>query len=280
MSVSHIGIDQTLGSINRAALDRGAIPGQKDDAVKTKAGHNESSRGNGIGEGRRLLASLRSSHAGMNAVAREIRSADSAMGKIGDYVKQMKAQLQTMLKHFPPYPIGSDERVAHMRRFNGFRKLIDELTVPPRNDGMPKIMADPEVNSDAGDWSVTLDDSGRTATIRAQQVHAGPSGLNIPELAETATDDEVHEAIGSLESAQETLGERQEALSADVRTIEASLQVGLIYREMTQSVSVTESNQTMEAASVMKSLEVRVSLSVTSVQAVTGHQSPLTELMG
>ncbi len=280
MSVSHIGIDQTLGNINRTALDRGAIPGQRGHGEKIQVGYDQSGRGNGIGKARRVLASLRSSHAGMNAVAREIRSADSAMGQIGDYVKQMKAQLQTMLKHFPPYPIGSDERVAHMRRFNGFRKLIDQLTVPPRNDGMPKIMADPEVNSDAGDWSVTFDDSGRTATIRAQQVHAGPSGLNIPELPETATDDQVHEALGNLESAQKILGDRQEALASDVATVEASFQVGLVYSEMTQSAAVPGSDQSMEAASVMKSLEVKVTLSVTSVQAVTGHHSPLAEMMG
>ncbi|MDX1762801.1 MAG: hypothetical protein R3231_00615 [bacterium] len=277
MSVSHIGIDQTLGSMSRAASEKNAIRHQRGQPAKVQDGPHQ--RGPGIGQGRRLLAALRSAHAGMNAVARQVRSADSTMGQIGDYVKQMKAQLQTMLKHFPPYPIGSDERVSHMRRFNGFRKIIDQLTVPPREEGMPNIMADPEVHSDAGDWSVTFEGSAQTATIRAQEVHTGPSGLKIPELPETATDDQVQEAIGSLESAEKILGERQQALAADVRMVETSLEVGMVYREMVQSGSASGSDESMETASVMKSLEVKVALSVTSSQAVTGYLSPLSEMM-
>lgn len=127
---------------------------------------------------------------------------------------------------------------------------------------------------------MTFEGSAYTATIRAQEVHTGPSGLNIPELSETAADDQVQEAIGSLESAESILGERQAALAADVRMVETSLEVGTVYREVVQSGSASKSDPSMETAAVMKSLEVKVALSVTSVQAVTGYLSPLSEMMG
>lgn len=51
--------------------------------------------------------------------------------------------------------------------------------------------------------------------IRNQQVHTGPAGLNIPELPEDATDDEIIAALANLEAAQKRLFAKRQALAED-----------------------------------------------------------------
>jgi len=51
--------------------------------------------------------------------------------------------------------------------------------------------------------------------IRNQQVHTGPAGLNIPELPEDASDDEIIAALANLEAAQKRLLAKRKALSED-----------------------------------------------------------------
>ena len=54
-------------------------------------------------------------------------------------------QLIETVKLFPPYPEGdnSEERIKMLRSFNGIRQLIDQLTVPAKDDLGQAIMADP-----------------------------------------------------------------------------------------------------------------------------------------
>ena len=71
----------------------------------------------------------------------------------------MKARLLRIVKNFPPFPPGSEERVKILRSFNLFRKQIDQLTIPPVVRDAMKIMADPALVSEAGDWDFTIGDS-------------------------------------------------------------------------------------------------------------------------
>jgi hypothetical protein len=50
-------------------------------------------------------------------------------------------------------------------------------------------------------------------------VHTGPDGLNIPQLPDNASDEEIYTAIQNLESAHETLGQRRGELSSDFERI-------------------------------------------------------------
>jgi len=55
--------------------------------------------------------------------------------------------------------------------------------------------------------------------IRKQQVHTGPAGLNIPELPEDASDDEIIAALANLEAAQKRLLAKRKALAEDAEGI-------------------------------------------------------------
>jgi len=66
-----------------------------------------------------------------NDIAHKKRTYDNKINEVEDYVARMKAQLERIIKNFPPFPPGSEERIQVLRSFAGFRKLIDQLTIPP-----------------------------------------------------------------------------------------------------------------------------------------------------
>ena len=155
----------------------------------------------------------------INLMAATVRGADESMQKIDEQIEKMKNQLLEHVKHYPPFGKDSQERVKLMKLFAAFRKQIDQLTIPADNFGAMKIMADPAIHSDAGDWDIDLDTQGNHMTIHSQQVHTGPDGLNIPKLPDESTDEEIYAAIDNLESAHATLDQRRGQLAADFEQI-------------------------------------------------------------
>ena len=66
-----------------------------------------------------------------NTIAQKKRTHDNILNEVEDYIDRMKAQLERILKNFPPFPPGSEGRIQLLRNFAAFRKLIDQLTIPP-----------------------------------------------------------------------------------------------------------------------------------------------------
>jgi flagellin-like hook-associated protein FlgL len=281
MSVSNIGIDQALLSITGTKAQKNASPQRLPNGHRVSSSQDASANRLAVGQGRRAFSRLQSFHRGLNFLAKQIRFADSAMEQIGELVKEMKAQLKTMVKNFPPYPIGSDERSSQIRGFNAFRKLIDQLTIPPREDRHPQILADPEIAAGGGDWEVEIGDTSPPTTVHNQQVHTGPTGLNIPELPEMASDGEVEATIESLDAASETLESRRAGLGADVQRVEASITYSVHFAEFNLEVQNGDgSAESVEASAVMRSLEVKMTLSSESIQTLTEGQSQFAQLLG
>ncbi|UCG06558.1 MAG: hypothetical protein JSV83_22090 [Desulfobacterales bacterium] len=168
-----------------------------------------------------------SARSAINMIAASVRRADLAMLEIEKQIDQMKARLTEHVKNFPPFLSGSDERVKLMKRFSAFRQQINQLTFPPDNPGAEHIMADPSTTGPAGDWNVDIDDNQNHMTIQRQPVHTGTEGLDIAELRETATDEEIHAALESLDSAKESLGHRRSGLAADFKQILNQMKIGV-----------------------------------------------------
>jgi hypothetical protein len=51
-----------------------------------------------------------------------------------DYIDRLKAQLERIIKNFPPFPPGSEDRIQLLRNYASFRRLIDQLTIPPSEE--------------------------------------------------------------------------------------------------------------------------------------------------
>ena len=66
------------------------------------------------------------------------------MLQIRDYLAEIKDELTTFVKNYPPFPPGSEERVQALKNFAGFRKEIDKfpyrqpMTGPKRSSQTPK----------------------------------------------------------------------------------------------------------------------------------------------
>jgi len=218
MITSNISTNQDLSQISQKALLTGPEHRQPDN-VKKEASLNGAEKGwDKIDKGHFLFSKFQASYLGINAAAKSIRIADRTMEKIKTYIDRMKDELQVHVKNYPPFLARSKERDEMSNNFNGFRKLIDQLTFPPEDTAAGKIMADPSLN-ESEDRDVVVEHNGFTKTIHSRQVHTGSGGLNIPELSGHATDDDIHLMIKKLDFAKDTLIKRRTELAADASSI-------------------------------------------------------------
>ena len=202
------------------------------------ASQNTNSSKNTNGSGAEATASVKinvslfefaipqSARSAVNMVAASVRRANRAMLEIEKQIDRMKDRLIKHIKNFPPFLPGSEERVKLMKRFSMFRRQIDQLTFPPDDPGAAQIMADPSVTGKAGDWSLDSDDDENQMTIHRQPVHTGSEGLNIKDLSEEATDEEIYASIKTLDSASEVLRQRRSDLAADFEGILNQMRFG------------------------------------------------------
>jgi hypothetical protein len=87
-----------------------------------------------------IWAELQKINESLNEAAQKHQTRGKILKGLESYVERLKAQLERIIKNFPPYPPGSEDRIALLRGYVGFRKLIDELTIPPPED--PAVVAE------------------------------------------------------------------------------------------------------------------------------------------
>ena len=164
------------------------------------------------------LSNRQASTSSLNSVARSIRFADQTMEKIGSRIDDMKRDLKTHVKNYPPYPPGSEERVRVLKSFSAFRKIIDELTMPPADSSASRIMTQSDLLA-AEQHGIVVEHEGFSKTIRSQPVGTRKEGLDIPEFPETATDEDFEFMQKKLDNASQTLNVRRRDLQADAAGI-------------------------------------------------------------
>ena len=216
----------------------------------------------------------------LNSAARTIRVADEIMGKIENYIDRMKAELQRIIKNYPPFPPGSEERVKRLKSINAIRKLIDQLTVPPPNEEFAtKIMA-------GRNAVLGLDDSKRMPgenkfhrRIQGHQSRTGSERLGIHELAEDADDEEIYALLESLDIAFEKLCERRNDLATDAAEMidiyEHEIESAGIHRSYGEELKSAD----MEAVAKLKSSELGYELTIGPGMTLTEAQSQLLSLL-
>ena len=208
-----------LPELNPAAKSTAASAQNSTAAKKTDAAEKNPAESVIIHKQHFELFNSQPAYSKINMMAATVRGADESMQKIDKQIEQMKNRLIEHVKHYPPFGQESRERIKLMKLFSAFRKQIDQLTIPADNYGAMKIMADPSSTGVAGDWEIETDAQGNRMTIHSQQVHSGSDGLNIPELPDSATDEDIYSAIQNLETAHATLGQRRSDLASDFEQI-------------------------------------------------------------
>ncbi|NPV05739.1 MAG: hypothetical protein HPY67_13495 [Syntrophaceae bacterium] len=232
---------------------------------------------------------LQAVNAGLETVAIGIRGADQAMAAIEEHLDQMIE----MVKLFPPYPEGdnAEERIRMLRSFNGIRRLIDQLTVPPRDDLGQAIMSDPAANDVPDSWPVIVNEQGDVKTIRRQEVHTGPTGLNIPELTEAdLTEDgraggplsrqKLDGIAANLENAKAILRQRRAALGSDAAAIAraktSNAEAANFHKAYAEKLESADINET---AAQVTSIQLKQSLALESLGSITSMRSELVALL-
>ena len=290
MTVIRSVLEQALIVLNRTNDSTDAVTRRISTGKKINAPEDDPVLWASAEKGRSIAEYLSAVNNSLEAVAISIRGADLTMETIGKHVDQMIEAV----KNYPPYPSGdtSAERAKFLDSFNGIRRMIDDLTLPPRDDLGQYIMADPGSLVEPVDtWSVVIDEEGRVRTIQKQEVHTGPAGLDIPELSEgdiTTTglpggpldEAKLNDIIANLERAQETLSERRSGLASDAAGIARAKafndRVATFYTTFAENV---EQADTDEAGAQATSLELKRELAIEALNSITSMHSELVGLL-
>ena len=240
-------------------------------------------------QGRSVDGHLQAVNSGLESVAISIRGSDQAMATIEEHLDQMIE----IVKLFPPYPEGdnAEERIKMLRSFNGIRQLIDQLTIPPGDDLGQTIMADPASTDVPDSWPVIVNERGDARTIGRQEVHTGPTGLDVPELTEAdLTEDgqaggplsrqKLDDIAANLENAKAILRQRREALSNDAAAIarakSSNVETAAFYTSYAENLEADDVNET---AAQVTSLQLKQSLAIETLGSITTLRSELVALL-
>jgi flagellin-like hook-associated protein FlgL len=280
MSITEIGRNQSLLHLNFATNTLNSLKQKVGTNRRINVPKEDPSGEVKVSQNGASFDDLQALNAFLNSVAMRIRVADSTMGKIETIIDRMKEELGRIIKNYPPFPPGSEERVKFLRSFKALRQEIDQLSFSTTDEAASKITADPAVASQAGDSNAVTSGNGTRLTVHSQQVHTGPTGLNIPELPESATDEEINAAIKNLKEARKMLGQRQYELAKDALSIQQSLESNPKIDQLAGSpVEAPKAPDATEMTAENKSSEYKQTLTIESIKSLTKDQSQLSELL-
>lgn len=126
------------------------------------------------------------------------------MHEIGMRIHRMEEALSAMIKQYPPYPPGSEERIEVLKKVNTFRKQIELLTLPPPTDQntevdlIPLPTLEPETNELI---KATADDGKDKRSIFGIFNEKDSAVHFLPEITENADDGEIKASIMQLREA-------------------------------------------------------------------------------
>lgn len=228
-----------------------------------------------IKSNRRSFDTLQAINTGLNSAAMNINIVDKVMETIAEYIDQMKAQLERMY----------DEKDINARNatidiFNSLCDQINDLTQPENDDGARKIMADPLLVPEAGDLTIIVGERGSEKTIHSQEIHTGPNGLDIPQLAYGLSNNEITLQINNLDSAKEKLRQRQSSLAVEAVSVEHAIEYNSRFANL--HLNYAEENETadtMELAAEYNSIELRHTLAVEVIGKLCESQEMLLSLL-
>jgi len=280
MSITKIGSDQSIFNLSQtknaiAPLTRKSNPGRKINSQK-----EGSSKWVQVSQSQSSFNSLQSANSSLNLVAMGIRIGDMAMETMETYIDQMKAELERIIKNYPPFPSGCEERVKFLRSFTALRKQIDQLSFQPEGQGALKIMADPVMAPKAGDEKAVVVDRASRTRILSQLVQLGPTELKIPGLSESATDEEIYTAIEILQAAKETLSQKRSGLAADALNTQQFLEFNTKFDESFPGYpEALKAADMTEGTAENKSSEHKQTLMIESAKGLTEDPTQLLELL-
>jgi hypothetical protein len=225
MSPFGIGIDQSIDRLGQTFRQLKSLPQRVDTGNKVNHSKEDPSTGATVRNGRSAFQRLQAINARSIWAATNVRAADQIMDTIGKYLEEMKAQLTRIIKNYPPFPPGSEDRVRILRSYNALRKQIDQMTFEPKNRQAIKTLDGP-----------------------AGIFEGNSMGLNLPKLSDTASDKEIAAVLEYLDSSQKTIQGSQAKLAREALETLPSEVVGRKWAELGKDGEKVEPDLSEKAA--------------------------------
>lgn len=165
----------------------------------------------------------------VNSIAKSLRLGNQALAKIDSILEKAKRPLIKIVKSFPPFPAGSEERVKLLKSFNAYRKMIDKLTVPPADGESLQVLSgqtDPD--------EIVNKLFGRDAMGEETLPGDFPQMLKeveIPDLAISTNDEKIEIAIKKINDGQSSVQEARAKIFNKAMEIREQLRLGHPYGE-------------------------------------------------
>lgn len=130
-------------------------------------------------------------------VAQSVRNVNGALDKADALLTKMEAQVG-LVKNYPPFPAGNEDRVKYLNSIDGLRQQLQSLVIPPVKDGNAPVFypqeekfppLDPDLPSDAAVLAFG-------EAVKAVKEHLGAGRLTLQAQAEKLS------AGGSIEVPQ------------------------------------------------------------------------------
>lgn len=239
-------INNSQAPINLSRSEPSVVsPGQRGGTVDTNkvSSGDESFREQlWTGENSIVFGKLQSEKHTRSQQVKGIKIADDVMDKAGGIFNKMKAQLDSIIKNYPPFGLEDDRRIEYLMTFEGLRRQIEQLTIPPDNK-------------------------------TAEQYIVKVRSSDIPELTKLSSDEEIVAAITKLNDEEDTIKAERQALQAEAnRVINSDVQAFESLRRKGMWDDLTANS----AESLSK--DVRSGLSATDATISDSHQGVLQSL--
>lgn len=268
-----VGISQTLYNLRRISQDLETVTTQLSTGKKVNSSQDDPVEWASIMRSRSEFSNFTAINDSLASVATSIQIADGSMDTIGKMIDNMTTTLQSIMQTVPPLPVGSEERTKALQSYAELRAQIDQLA-NPTDAGAKKVMAGPD------DWTVVVGPNGMTRTVRKEEVHTGPTGLNVAALTVNSTDADIQDAMTRLSAAKQTLQTRQKGLEMDSVAIANAQDYNgkLASAHLVHAENAGAANMD-EVAAQEKSLELRQSLSNQSLKILTDADARILQLL-
>ena len=124
--ISAVNFSQRMGISKSPGWENGCPPIRSEETER------------GIKRSQSEFVELQKVNDNINELAKIQKAFEKRFENLDSYFEQMKERLERIIKQFPPFPPGSEDRILALRAFSSFRKMMDQLTLPPPEEALPK----------------------------------------------------------------------------------------------------------------------------------------------
>lgn len=166
-------------------LKNSSLPGSKNGTLKSDGYSSEKVDNDHIN-----ILRKEAIDANTNSIAKSIRSSVETLYKASEALESMEKHLNDVVKYFPPYPPENEDRINYLKKFNALKKQLDQvITGPKQHDDVTIINLE----------------------------------LDLPEISTLATNKEIGQYKGKIDSAKEMIQNKHDAIVTDSNKIKGFL---------------------------------------------------------